>query len=130
MPEPVYSATSLASCLVFAMLLWPVQAHQQQRRVRLAGAELPRFERLMLRLDLSQKEQLAMVHVLVKQVSQEDFSSLFPKFGRAPPSFAAFADMVSSAALSQPLLCLPAAPTHQRNPSPRQFRTPACFRTV
>lgn len=36
-----------------------------------------------------------MLYVLVKQVSQEDFSNLFPKFGTSPPSFAAFAGLVS-----------------------------------
>ena len=49
----------------------------------------------MDRLDLTDKERLAMLYVLVKQVSQEDFSNLFPKFGRSPPSFAAFAGLVS-----------------------------------
>lgn len=48
----------------------------------------------MARLDLSAKEQLAMLYVLVKQVSQEDLSSLVPKYGRSSPSFAAFADLV------------------------------------
>jgi len=51
----------------------------------------PRFERLMARLDLTGKEQLAMLYVLVKQVSQEDFSNV----GRSSPSFAAFASLVS-----------------------------------
>lgn len=36
-----------------------------------------------------------MLYVLVKQVSQEDLSSLVPKYGRSSPSFAAFADLVS-----------------------------------
>lgn len=49
----------------------------------------------MSRLDLTGKEQLAMLYVLVKQVGQEDFSNLFPKFGTSPPSFAAFAGLVS-----------------------------------
>ena len=53
----------------------------------------------MDRLDLTDKERLAMLFVLVKQVSQEDFSNLFPKFGRSPPSFAAFAGLVSIGAL-------------------------------
>jgi hypothetical protein len=50
----------------------------------------------MDRLDLTDKERLAMLYVLVKQVSQEDFSNLFPKFGRSPPSFAAFAGLVAA----------------------------------
>lgn len=50
----------------------------------------------MARLDLSIKEQLAMLYVLVKQVSQEDLSGLVPKYGRSSPSFAAFADLVST----------------------------------
>ena len=74
-----------------------LQTHQQQRKA--AGQDskgtAPRFERLMDRLDLTDKERLAMLYVLVKQVSQEDFSNLFPKFGRSPPSFAAFAGLVS-----------------------------------
>ncbi len=74
-----------------------LQSHQQQRKA--AGQDskgtAPRFERLMDRLDLTDKERLAMLYVLVKQVSQEDFSNLFPKFGRSPPSFAAFAGLVS-----------------------------------
>lgn len=49
----------------------------------------------MARLDLSDKEQLAMLYVLVKQVSQEDLSNLVPKYGRSSPSFAAFAKLVS-----------------------------------
>ena len=49
----------------------------------------------MSRLDLSDKEQLAMLYVLVKQVSQEDLSNLVPKYGRSSPSFAAFAKLVS-----------------------------------
>ena len=57
----------------------------------------------MARLDLSDKEQLAMLYVLVKQVSQEDFSNLFPKFGRSSPSFAAFANLVSFAFVA----CMP-----------------------
>ena len=49
----------------------------------------------MARLDLNDKEQLAMVYLLVKQVSQEEMSSLLPRLGRNPPSFAAFANLVS-----------------------------------
>ena len=78
---------------------WAVmlQAHQQQRQAACAENKsvTPRFQRLMARLELSDKEQLAMLYMLVKQVSQEDFSNLFPKFGRSSPSFAAFAGLVS-----------------------------------
>lgn len=73
-----------------------IQVHQQQQqRDQKADSKAiaPRFARLMSRLDLSEKEQLAMMFVLVKQVSQEDFSNLFPKFGRSSPSFAVFADL-------------------------------------
>ena len=74
-----------------------LQAHQQQRKAASSSSKgtAPRFERLMARLDLSDKEQLAMLYVLVKQVSQEDLSNLVPKFGRSSPSFAAFAKLVS-----------------------------------
>ena len=75
-----------------------LQAHQRQRKAAHAESKTiaPRFERLMARLQLSEKEQLAMLYVLVKQVSQEDISTLFPKFGRSSPSFAAFAELVST----------------------------------
>jgi hypothetical protein len=74
-----------------------LQTHQQQRKAAGQNSKgtAPRFERLMDRLNLTDKERLAMLYVLVKQVSQEDFSNLFPKFGRSPPSFAAFAGLVS-----------------------------------
>lgn len=76
-----------------------VQGYQQQRRAASSDGKpiAPRFERLMARLDLSDKEQLAMLYVLVKQVSQEDFSNLFSKYGRSSPSFAVFASLVSLA---------------------------------
>lgn len=75
-----------------------LQAHQQQRKAASSSskATAPRFERLMARLDLSDKEQLAMLYVLVKQVSQEDLSNLVPKYGRSSPSFAALAKLVST----------------------------------
>ena len=73
-----------------------LQAYQQHHRDNANSKTIaPRFARLMSRLDLTEKEQLAMMFVLVKQISQEDFSNLFPKFGRPPPSFAAFAELVS-----------------------------------
>lgn len=74
-----------------------LQTHQQHCKAAGQNSKgtAPRFERLMDRLDLTDKERLAMLFVLVKQVSQEDFSNLFPKFGRSPPSFAAFAGLVS-----------------------------------
>lgn len=49
----------------------------------------------MASLGLTDKEQLAMLYLLVKQVSQEEMSSLLPRLGRNPPSFAAFANLVS-----------------------------------
>lgn len=74
-----------------------LQAHQQQRKVAIQHKRgtAPRFERLMARLNLTEKEQLVMLYVLVKQVSQEDFANLFSKYGRSSPSLAAFADLVS-----------------------------------
>ncbi|KAL3158741.1 hypothetical protein ABBQ32_011470 [Trebouxia sp. C0010 RCD-2024] len=72
-----------------------IQGHQQQRRAASSDSKptAPRFERLMARLDLTDKEQLAMLYLLVKQVSQEELSSLLPRLGRNPPSFAAFANL-------------------------------------
>ncbi|DBB01935.1 hypothetical protein WJX77_010097 [Trebouxia sp. C0004] len=72
-----------------------IETRHQQRKAAGQNSKgtAPRFERLMDRLDLTDKERLAMLYVLVKQVSQEDFSNLFPKFGRSPPSFAAFAGL-------------------------------------
>lgn len=72
-----------------------MQEHQKHRREALQGKSLlPRFERLMSRLNLSDKEQLAIMYILVRQVSQEDLSNVVPKYGRSPPSFASFADLV------------------------------------
>ena len=73
-----------------------MQDYQQHRRVALQGkgSLLPRFERLMARLSLSDKERLAILYILVRQVSQEDLSNVVPKFGRSPPSFASFAGLV------------------------------------
>lgn len=80
-----------------------MQAHQQQRKAASSSnGTAPRFERLMARLELSDKEQLAMLYVLVKQVSQEDLSNLVPKYGRSSPSFSAFAKLVSMDEQSPP----------------------------
>lgn len=86
----------------------PLQAHQQQRReaLRISNSLLPRFERLMGKLSLSDKEEAAMLYVLVKQVSQEDYSNLFPKYGRSPPSFAQFSEMVSCALSCEQHACV------------------------
>ena len=74
-----------------------LQEHQRNRREALQSTSslLPRFERLMSRLSLSEKEQLALLYILVRQVSQEDLSNIVPKFGRSPTSFASFAGLVS-----------------------------------
>ena len=75
----------------------------------------------MARLDLTDKEQLAMLYVLVKQVSQEDLSNLTPRSGcRTPPSFAAFANLVSKVPLVQHLdilLCIMQVWLHLACPS-------------